>query len=199
MFLPDPPQSSGSERDGGRELSSPPGRSSSPLSERQTVYRVEKAIGLRSSAGRLKLRKLRTRHYLMIDLHMLGLRNTEIAEQLRVTPAAVCSVLADDLAKREIQQRIDQQRARLNPMLTKALDVVTDGMEAVLQDGARPNHRVRLKAADMVLKMRGEYEQNTKAEESAEDVVARIMNLDVSVRSGDTETRISLGQGEKHG
>lgn len=144
-------------------------------------YQLEKATGLRRPSGQLKLSKLRAKHFCVIDLHMLGRSGREIAAELGYSEAWVSNVLTDPLSVAEIQRRVDEARATLNPIYTKAIRRVDEGLDATYKDGETPNHTTRLRAADMVFKVKGEYDKAGDSEKTAEDVVAQIINLQVNV------------------
>lgn len=150
-------------------------------------YQLEKATGVRRPSGQLKLSKLRAKHYCVIDLHMLGRANREIAQELGYSEAWVSNVLTDPLSVGEIQRRVDEARSQLNPIYTKAIRRVDEGLDATYKDGETANHTTRLRAADMVFKVKGEYGKAGSDEKTAEDVVSQIINLQVNV---DTKTAL---------
>lgn len=144
-------------------------------------YQLEKATGARRPNGALALSKLRGKHYAVIELHMVGVSNRLIAEQLGYSEAWVSLVLSDRLSKVEIDRRVSIARAQLNPIYVKAIERLDEGLDATYKDGDTPNPTVRLRAVDMAFKVRGDYAAAETEKQTAEDVVAQIINLQVNV------------------
>lgn len=144
-------------------------------------YQLEKATGVRRANGALALTRLRGKHYAVIDLHMAGESNRAIAEQLGYSEVWVSLVLGDKLSRAEIDKRVAHARAQLNPIYVKAIGRLDEGLDATYKDGETPNHTVRLRSVDMAFKVRGDYVAAETEKQTAEDVVAQIINLQVNV------------------
>ena len=141
------------------------------------TYQQEKEAGLRRSNGALNLKRLKPKHLRIIECHIGGLKNKEIAELTGHTPSWISLVLSDPLSQQLLEAHTQEQRSRLVGMYERSLDAVEDALDATHKSSGEPAHATRLKAADMVMKLRGEYNENEDAEETAEDVIERMLQV----------------------
>lgn len=142
-----------------------------------TSYESEKETGLRREDGSLNLKELKMIHYKMLKLHFSGVKNSDIARQLQKTDATISRWLSDPLIVAILSQQYEAQDARFKAMYGKTLDVIEDSL-----DMHKHNIGVNLKGADMYLKAHKKYDpENIKAGDTAEDVIARMLNLNLQL------------------
>jgi len=142
-----------------------------------TTYESEKELGLRRDDGSLNLKELKMIHYKMLKLHFAGFKNSVIAEKLQKTDATISRWLSDPLIVEILAKQYDAHDARFKAMYGKTLDVIEDSLDMV-----KHNIGVNLKGADMYLKAHKKYDpENAKAGDTAEDVIARMLNLNLQL------------------
>lgn len=140
-----------------------------------TNYNSEKESGLRRADGSLNLKELKMIHYKMLKLHFSGDSNSDIAKKLQKTDATISRWLSDPLIVEILDKEFKAQDARFKAMYGKTLDVIEDSL-----DRNKYNIGVNLKGADMYLKAHKKYDPDTvKAGDTAEDVIARMLNLNI--------------------
>lgn len=131
-------------------------------------YAEDKLIGKRTSAGDKPLRKLTARHKAVLAMHLSGRPSQEIASLLGCPQSWVNKTLRDPLVKEIVSrglEMVDDELAALFPLSVDALRVtLTGGTEGG-----------KLRAAEMVLKSQGKHEKPQASQETAEDVIGRMM------------------------
>jgi len=149
-----------------------------------TLYQSEKAAGRRGPTGALRLKKLTGAHLRIINLHLAGMKGGDIALQMGRTPAWVSTVLNDPLVKAEIQQRfVDTD----NEMFARSTAVI----DAAMSD---PDPGIKLRAAELVWKARGKFNKPEDHRPTAEDVVARM--LEIAAKTGEASVTVRTGPAE---
>lgn len=132
-------------------------------------YLIEKITGVRRETGALKLKRLTNRHMKIIGMHLEGMSLEQIAMNARVSIPTVSRVLNDPLATAILQKIYKGREEEIKALTGKAIDVVRKGM-----DGEQPMG-VRLRAVDRLAKLRETVLPKDKGAESAEDVIARML------------------------
>ena len=146
-----------------------------------TLYQSEKASGRRSPTGALRLKKLTGLHLRIINLHLAGMKGGEIALQMGRTQGWVSTVLNDPLVQAELQQRfIDTD----NEMFARSTAVIAEAMNDV-------DPSIKLRAAEMVWKARGKFNKPEDRRPTAEDVVARM--LEIAAQTGEASVTVRTG------
>jgi len=140
-------------------------------------YEHEKLIGSRRTNGSLNLKRLKAKHLRVIDLHCLGWRNGQIADELNMSQTYVSILLTDPLIIEQIQLRITENVAEFSALRGQAVEAVRHS----LHKDRTP--ATRLKAADMFFKVEGDYARASEnaAQETAEDVIQRMLQLNLQV------------------
>ena len=144
-------------------------------------YEIEKANGTRRENGAKPLKRLKSKHLRLIALHLQGYSNQDIAEAAGVSQAWLSIILSDPLTEQYLSQFRKEQEARLTGLYARSLDAVQDSLEATLSDD-RPNHSVRLKGADLAFKLNNSYEKASESVLTAEDVIERMLQVNVGVQ-----------------
>jgi len=132
-------------------------------------YLVEKAIGKRRENGALKLSRLTNRHMKIIGAHLHGLSLEQIAMEQSVSVATVSRVLNDPLAVALLRKVYGHREDEIQALGGKAVDVVRRAL-----DKDQPMS-TQLRAVDRYAKLRETMLPKDKANESAEDVIARML------------------------
>lgn len=145
-------------------------------------YELEKEGGIRRETGAIYLKQLKAKHLRIIALHLRGMSNKKVALETGRSEAWISTVLSDPLSKRYLERFRQQEEGRLLGLFSRSIDAVEESLDARLAD-ARPNHGVRLKGADMAFKLTGAYAIADEQAETAEDVVARILQVNVQVNN----------------
>ena len=110
-----------------------------------------------SDGGQFQLKRLRHMHREIIRLHLIGLKNTEIAAQQGVTLAVVSYTLNSPLAKQVLsnnEDEMDVEARTIHQRLEEIAPVSVDIIEDVLLDADTPAI-LRLKAAESILDRAG--------------------------------------------
>lgn len=107
-----------------------------------------------------QVEKIRACHQRMLDLHLVGKSNTDIAQELEVTPTTVNSFLSSHLAQHKIAQRRDKiekiQNEAIGHSVTRARDILNEEAErsanklAELRDTSL-DENIQLKASNSIL------------------------------------------------
>lgn len=130
-------------------------------------YLQEIERGQRSATGAARLKELSGKHLRAINMHLAGCKGKEIAVELDMTEAWVSTVLNDPLAVGEIRQRfVDVD----NEMYAKATGRIEASMDSI-------DEALALRAAEMVWRARGRFAEKAPINTTAEDVVARMLEL----------------------
>lgn len=137
-------------------------------------YRRDILEGKRMLNGAKKLSRLTGRHVAIIKLHLLGLRNKDIAEKMKVTDATVSIVLRDPLSQRYLQRSYEDIDLEFNALYGKSVGVLSEAMDS-------DRMADRLRSVDIIFKGRGKYLEADQGKETAEDVIKRVLALQVNV------------------
>jgi len=139
------------------------------------IYNAEKESGLRRDDGSLNLKSLKLIHYKCLQMHISGKNNNQIAQALTKTQATISRWLSDPLLVALIDKEYEANDARFKAMYSKTLDVIEDSL-----DQQKHSIGVNLKGADMYLKAHKKYDPDKAGVgETAEDVIARMLNLNL--------------------
>lgn len=144
------------------------------------AYQEEKELGIRRPNGVHALKKLSPVHNTIIQLHLIGLSNKEIALRVRRSPAVISTVLRDPLVVEQLQEAFKDEQVRLQSLTGKAVDVVKTAME-------KEDIGTQLRGVDRYIKLRESIGEKKAGEETAEDVVERILagvQVNVQVNNG---------------
>ena len=144
-------------------------------------YRYEKEVGLRKKNGAVHLTKLTGKHLRAINFHLAGMKAGQICSIMNITPGWLSTVLNDPLSKDMIQKRFvetDQE------MFAKATRVIDEKMDE--EDPA-----IALRAAEMVWRSRGKFEKKVSDAPTAEDIVARM--LEMARTNGSASIKVEVG------
>lgn len=116
------------------------------------------------------------RHLIMIEYHLAGMTNKEIAEALGMTAVCVGMVLRSPPAREWMAGRIDDLNTELHGMFAK----VVAGFDEAL---GHESIDIKLKAMDMWLKSHGRYahKKDEKDRVTVEDVIKRLFDHAESV------------------
>jgi hypothetical protein len=133
-------------------------------------YLVEKITGVRRETGSLKLKRLTTRHMKMIGMRLEGLPLEQIAMQMSCTVATASRVLNDPLARNLLQRIYSDREDQLKALAGPATEAVRAALAKDQPMG------VRLRGVDRYTKMREVMLPKDAANETAEDVIQRILN-----------------------
>ena len=144
------------------------------------------------------LKQLRPKHLRIISLYMSGrFKRFEIARMEGVTPVTITNVISDPLSQKILQKQHEQFEEDLIAMKPIALDTMRSGL-------LDKDLRIGLSALDKYFKATGLYKEKADARDSAEDVMQRILNLQVNVKvvsgnesTGESISDISLVTGEQ--
>jgi len=147
-----------------------------------TQYEEEKALGIRKSTGALKLKKLRPWHHTIIRMHLAGIPAKEISRLTGRNYAYIHIVLNDPLSQEHIRRAANLHEMHFGALYGNVVDGIRDGLQE------EQPVRVRLRAAEIYLKEKERQDGKVDDKETAEDVVAKIVNaiqVNVNVSTGD--------------
>lgn len=156
---------------------------------RKRLYREEKRLGKRLPNGAKPLQRLTVRHRMILQMHLSGAKNEEIAGVMEITANTVSRILNDPLAREYVNNHLRDEDHRFATMYTGALDVLQDGLRS-----DRFSHR--LQAANMVFKKRGDFNKAEETGETAEDVIGKIYQIHANIQVNGP-ARIDLGGSKK--
>lgn len=131
----------------------------------------------KSSIG---LKRLRKPHYEMIALRSLGLTTKEIADKTGYNSYYVSEFLREPVVKSMLNQLFDEEEERLRSMTVLSVNAIRDGL-----DEQKSDIGTRLKAAKMQLESQGLNRPKDSGGGSAEDVIQRMLNIQVNVNTGE--------------
>ena len=141
------------------------------------LYRLQKDIGVRTEGGVFKLQKLKPIHKRIIAAHLSGMPSVEIAQLFNVHFKTIHTVINDPLAIAFMNE--------FDSLTRKEFDALRIRANAAIRDGLAPNQNIhtRLRAADQFSKRAGDYHPKPpEQQESAEDVIQRLLNLQINVQ-----------------
>lgn len=134
-------------------------------------YKVEKILGARRPNGELNLKKLKPIHRKIIAMHCRGLPNRDIAFVTGLSEVSIGRILRDPLSQEYINQivheNVDMELSALGPL---AIDAVRQGLLS-------EDQKVALVAADRFFRATGRYDRGDTAQQTAEDVIKRALEL----------------------
>ena len=146
-------------------------------------YEQEKELGIRRENGARNLSKLKPIHYKLIELHISGMSNNEIARRLRKSVPTISIWLNDPLVISELDKYYKAEDARFKALYSKTIDVIEDALNTE-KHGINTN----MKAARLYLQAHRKFDEDSGPEkETAEDIVQRVMNaiqVNVTVNNG---------------
>ncbi len=147
-----------------------------------TIYTPDEMFGRRGSSydilgpqGQRRIKKLRARHKHVISLHLQGFKSTDIQRFLgdlgiKLNQVAISHILLDPLSQQIISKFHSQVDNDLRTLELLAVDAIRDA----LTGGSTTE---RLKASDQVFKVTGRSSDRAPGGDTAEDVIARAMQL----------------------
>ena len=146
-----------------------------PVKYDSTKYYLEKARGERLANGLPPLKRLTGRHIAVLVEHLAGRRGYEIAEKHRIREVTVSRIINDPLG----QAFLHKQYAGVD----REFEALYGQAVGVLRDGLKPANSMkdRLRAAELHFKKRGDFKEGKETKETAEDVIQRILQLNVQV------------------
>ena len=120
------------------------------------------------SYGSSELKRLRPLHYKIISLHLAGVRNKDIAQQIGCTKATVVNIVHSRLGREAIEGALEKYYDEFQELAPKVVKVVNETLEN------EENPDLRLRAAGMWIKTSG-WEQRRKTVQTSEDQVKNIL------------------------
>ena len=132
-------------------------------------YEIEKRVGIRRQDGSRNLRRLSSRHIRIIAKHLRGDSSESIALSIGCTVVTISRILHDPLAERLIESIFKVRQKELDALAGEAIDAVRTGLR---QKG---DTRTKLTAVDKYTKLREVMNKDSAGPETAEDVIARIL------------------------
>jgi len=150
-------------------------------------YITEKMLGDRRPTGAMKLKHLTNRHLRIIGMHLEGHSGEFIAQQMSCTISTVSRILNDPLAQTIIKRVFEDRKGEVHALGAKALEAVRDGL------APEQSLHTRLRAVDKYAKIRTVMIGEEKGDESAEDVIARMLGR-MTVVNGDVNIQVNEGK-----
>ena len=145
-------------------------------------YQEEKRLGVRDSDGSRPPQKLKPIYIKIIEMHLAGLPNRRIAEEVGKTEAWISIILNKGPVKRLIARIMEGRERELSALFGEAIGVIRKGLSDT-------NLNVALKASDQFFRTQGKYKDSVKKPETAEDVMRRV--VDYYKANGITKVRVS--------
>jgi len=146
-------------------------------------YVAEKFLGIRRTNGAMKLKRLTNRHLSIIGMHLEGHSLEVIANNMNCTFSTVSRILNDPLAQSILKRVYDDRKGEVHALGGKAIEVVREGLSEEQSIGTR------LRAVDRFVKIRQTMIGDEGGEETAEDVIARM--LDRATVLGDVNIQVN--------
>ena len=141
-------------------------------------YEAEKIYGLRRGNGSLRLRRLSTRHYRIIALHLAGASGAQIHEVINCSIGTISRILNDPLSQAVIKQTYKDRQAELDAL-------VGDAIAAVRENLKNGTNSEKLAAVDKYVKLKMAVASESNPYESAEDyaraIVANAQNVQINI------------------
>ncbi len=125
--------------------------------------------------GMNPLKRLQPIHKHIIALHLQGMKNRDIQSFLsqagaEYTVVRISHIITDPLSRQVIDTFNDQVDQDLKTLEIQAVDVLKDAMTNGSMDQ-------KLRGADKILRANGRFADKTTSAETAEDVIARVLEL----------------------
>lgn len=118
-------------------------------------------------------KRLTPKHRQILSLHAQGMRRAEIGALCKCTPEFVSMLASTDSGKAYLKELEGYLDGRMRALYKKTIDAVEDQLE----NGRGAD---KLAAAKLQLQVTGKLGKEKDEAESAEDVIQRIMNLQVN-------------------
>lgn len=154
-------------------------------------YLVEKRIGLRRENGAMKLKKLTARHLRIIGMHLEGFSVEQIAVSMPCSIPTVSRIVNDPLSQVILKRVYEDRQGELQSLGGVAIQAVREGL------GPEQPIGVRLRAVDRYAKVRETMLSKDKIDESAEDVIARMLSR-MNITAENVQVNIGTGNGVDH-
>lgn len=119
-------------------------------------------------------KRLTPKHRQILSLYAQGMKRYEVAAFCRVTPAMVTLLAKSEKGKAYLSEIEEHMDGRLRALYSRSVDAIEDQ----LVNGKGEN---KLKAAALQMKATGKLGQAQEDQETAEDVIQRIMQMNVQV------------------
>lgn len=142
--------------------------------DNMTEYEQQKVLGDRREDGSLNLKKLKPVHIRVIQLHLSGENNSSISKRVQKTQVTISRWLSDPLIRAELELAIKSERSRLTMMTGKAVDAVDLALTS-------SDNTMKLKGVDRFIKLSDHLGDGEEEKITAEDIVGRIMSLNINV------------------
>lgn len=122
------------------------------MAQRPIVYSTDPDAHTRDkrrkpTANKSNIQTLQARHRKIIELHVEGLKGTQIANYLGITQMNVSNVLGSEMGKAAIEQEIERQRLENNGSEGVIADAAAEALE-VLKQGMTGVMKVEVKKED---------------------------------------------------
>lgn len=154
--------------------------------EARSRYQQEVAAGDRLPNGAKPLKRLKARHREMVEMHLSGYRNRDIARYFGVTDITVNRILSDPLAQALIVRAGEEAEQRLQALANSAVDSVQAAMHE------ERDVETRLKGVDRWVKLRDAMGSRESERLTAEDVIQRVL------AGAFSQTNIQVNVGASH-
>jgi hypothetical protein len=106
----------------------------------------------------------------MIALYLAGCSYEEIAGEMECAAVTVGAVIRNPTSQALIQAAYKEHDERLRTLVPLSITAIRDGL-------TDKDKRVKLQAVDRLYRALGKYRDNPEDEETAEDVVRRIIRI----------------------
>lgn len=128
----------------------------------------------------MKLNKLTARHYKIIGLHLEGKGIEEICSECHISVSTASRVLNDPLAKQLLAKVYGHRESEIHALAGKAIEATRTALKS-------DDIGTKLRGVDRFVKIHEVLVDKEKGKETAEDVVARILekaqiNGDVNIQ-----------------
>lgn len=120
--------------------------------------------------GGKNLKTIQPRHQKVISLYISGYKKMDIAELAGYSYDQITNILGSPIVQSYLAAEFDRNTDDLKALMPLAVDAMR---KTLMFD----HGKIRLTAADMVLKTQGAYKDDPKARETAEDVIARALDI----------------------
>ena len=148
------------------------------VGEQKVQYELEKISGKRNASGATKLVKLKEKHKTIVNLHIRGFSGRQISAAMGVSRTQVSTILHDPLCQDVIKKAHQEVEEEFSALYGRVVDTIRDGLDKEM------GMDCRLKSVDRYAKMKQVNGDQGKGPETAEDVVERILQLNIHVNAG---------------
>lgn len=126
---------------------------------------------------------LTPKHKQILSLVAQGMKYAEIGSLCKCTPQLIVMIVASSQGQQYLAYIEQQMDMRLRSLFSKSVDAIEDQ----LTNGSGEN---KLRAAKLQMQATGKLKDSTEKADTAEDVIQRIMNMQVN---GDVNVTINNG------